>query len=122
MVDKRPSAGLVTSSNLVAGDVAEATVLLIDDLIASGKTLHRAAAALRDKGACRVLAFAPHGLLTGSADEKLADSLFDGVVVTDSVPPWRLRAEGAGCARVQVASAVPMFADAVHDAHMAWQR
>jgi ribose-phosphate pyrophosphokinase len=122
MVDKRRSAGLVTSSNLVAGDVAEATVLLIDDLIASGETLHRAAAALRDKGARRVLAFAAHGLFTGSADEKLADSLFDGVVVTDSMPPWRLRAEGAGRARVHVASAVPLFADAVRDAHMAWQR
>jgi len=122
MVDKRRSAGLVTSNNLVAGDVAGATVLLIDDLIASGETLHRAAAAMRDKGARRVLAFAAHGLFTGSAAEKLADTSFDGVVVTDSVPPWRLAAEGAARARLHVASAAPLFANAVRDAHLAWQR
>jgi ribose-phosphate pyrophosphokinase len=122
MVDKRRSGGVVSSVNLVAGDVAEATVLLIDDLIASGETLHRAAAALRDKGARRVLAFAAHGLFTGSADDRLADMRFDGVVVTDSVPPWRLRAEGGARARLQLASAAPLFANAVRDAHRAWQR
>jgi ribose-phosphate pyrophosphokinase len=122
MVDKRRSGGVVTSANLVAGDVAGATVLLIDDLIASGETLHRAAAALRDKGARRVLAFAAHGLFTGNAADKLADTPFDGVVVTDSVPPWRLRAAGAARARLHVASAAPLFADAVRDAYRAWQR
>ncbi|HYN58794.1 MAG TPA: ribose-phosphate pyrophosphokinase, partial [Rubrivivax sp.] len=91
-------------------------------LIASGETLHRAAAALRDRGARRVLAFAAHGLFTGSADEKLAGTLFDGVVVTNSVPPWRLRAEGAARARLHVACAAPLFADAVRDACLAWQR
>ena len=122
MVDKRRSGGVVSSANLVAGDVAGATVLLIDDLIASGETLHRAAAALRDKGARRVLAFAAHGLFTGSADDKLADLRFDDVVVTDSVPPWRLPAEGAARARLHVASAAPLFANAVRDAHRAWRR
>jgi len=122
MIDKRRSAGVVTSSNLVAGEVAGATVLLIDDLIASGETLHRAAATLRDAGARRVLAFAAHGLFTGDADEKLASPLFDGLVVTDSVPPWRLHADGLARARLHVASAAPLFADAVRDACLAWQR
>jgi len=47
---------------------------------------------------------------------------FDGVVVTDSVPPWRLRAESAVRARLHVASAAPLFADALRSAHVAWQR
>ena len=51
-----------------------------------------------------------------------AMTLFDGVVVTDSVPPWRLRAEGAARARLHVTSAAPLFADAVRSAHVAWQR
>ncbi len=122
MVDKRRSGGVVSSANLVAGDVAGATVLLIDDLIASGETLHRAAAALRDSGARRVLACAAHGLFTGGAEARLASPLFDGVVVTDSVPPWRLQAQAALGARLQVASAAPLFADAVRDACLAWQR
>jgi ribose-phosphate pyrophosphokinase len=122
MVDKRRSGGVVSSANLVAGDVAGATVLLIDDLIASGETLHRAAVALREKGARRVLAFAAHGLFTGSAADTLADGCFDGVVVTDSVPPWRLDLQCAARTRLHVVSAAPLFADAVRDAHMAWQR
>lgn len=41
MIDKRRSAGVVSSDRLVAGDVAQATVLLFDDLIASGETMRR---------------------------------------------------------------------------------
>jgi ribose-phosphate pyrophosphokinase len=122
MVDKRRSGGVVSSAHLVAGDVAGATVLLIDDLIASGETLQRAAAALRDSGARRVLAFAAHGLFTGGAPARLAGPLIDGVIVTDSVPPWRLQAQAAAGLRLQVASAAPLFADAVRDACLAWQR
>jgi len=122
MIDKRRSAGVVTSANLLAGDVTGATVLLIDDLVASGETMHRAAAALRDGGARRVVAFAAHGLFTGRADERFGSPLFDGVVVTDSVPPWRLRADSGARARLHVASAAPLFANAVRDASLAWQR
>jgi ribose-phosphate pyrophosphokinase len=119
---KRRSAGVVTSANLLAGDVTGATVLLIDDLVASGETMHRAAAALRDGGARRVVAFAAHGLFTGRADERFGSPLFDGVVVTDSVPPWRLHADSGVRARLHVASAAPLFANAVRDASLAWQR
>ena len=53
MVDKRRSAGLVSSANLVAGDVGGMTVLLLDDLIASGETMKRAAQALRARRRAR---------------------------------------------------------------------
>ena len=45
------------------------TVLLLDDLIASGDTMKRAALALRLAGAQAVVACAAHGLFTGSAAE-----------------------------------------------------
>jgi ribose-phosphate pyrophosphokinase len=61
--DKRRSAGLVSSANLVAGDVSGMTVLVLDDLIASGETMLRAAQVLRQVGASRVIACATHGLL-----------------------------------------------------------
>jgi len=77
---------------------------------------------LRDGGARRVVAFAAHGLFTGRADERFGSPLFDGVVVTDSVPPWRLRADSGARARLHVASAAPLFANAVRDASLAWQR
>jgi ribose-phosphate pyrophosphokinase len=119
MVDKRRSLGVVTSSSLVAGNVADASVLLFDDLIASGETMCRAAAALRGAGACRVLACAAHGLFTGHAPEMFVDTNLDAVVVTDSVPPFRLHTGTPGVAKLHVASLVPLFAAAIRDTHLA---
>ena len=120
MVDKRRSAGVLSSGDLVAGEVGGATVLLLDDLIASGQTLRRAARALREAGAQRILAFAAHGLFVGAAAEALADPVIDRVVVTDSVPAFRLAPGSAAAAKVQVVSAAPLFARAIGDAHAAW--
>ncbi len=118
MVDKRRSLGVVTSSSLVAGDVGGTTVLLLDDLIASGETMVRAAAALRHAGARRVLACAAHGLFTGNAATRLADAALDAIVVTDSVPSFRL--PGDGLAKLRVAPSAGLFADAIRDSHLAW--
>lgn len=122
MVDKRRSAGVVSSLRLVAGEVAGMTVLLLDDLIASGETMQRAASALREAGAREVLAFAAHGLFVGHAAQVLADPALARVVVSDSVPPFRLPADGPLRARLQIASAVPLFADAIRESHLAWRR
>lgn len=122
MVDKRRSLGLVTSSKLVAGDVDGATVLLLDDLIASGETMQGAAAALRHAGAREVVALAAHGLFVGAAATALADPHIGTVVVTDSVPAFRLPAGGAVARKLRVVSAAPLFAQAIRDSHTAWLR
>jgi ribose-phosphate pyrophosphokinase len=122
MVDKRRSGGLVSSDRLVAGDVRGMTVLLLDDLIASGGTIARAAAALRHAGAREVIAFAAHGLFVEPAAETLTDPAIARIVVTDSVPPFRLPASGPVAARLRVVSAVPLFAQAIRDSHDAWLR
>ena len=122
MVDKRRSLGLVSSGKLVAGDVDGATVLLLDDLIASGETLQGAAAALRHAGAREVVALAAHGLFVGAAARALVDPNLSAVVVTDSVPSFRLPAGGPAARKLRVASAVPLFAQAIRDSHRAWLR
>lgn len=122
MVDKRRSAGLVSSENLVAGAVDGMTVLLLDDLIASGDTMRRAALALRCAGARAVLACAAHGLFTGAAQEALADASIARIVVTDSVPPFRLPMASTLRDKLSIASAVPLFAQAVKTCHAAWSR
>lgn len=122
MVDKRRSAGVVSSEHLVAGDVDGLTVLLLDDLIASGDTMHRAAMALRQAGAREVLAFAAHGLFTGPARDVLADASLTQIVVTDSVPTFRLPEAGAVRSKLRVVSAAPMFAAAIRASHAAAAR
>ncbi|MDO9166650.1 MAG: ribose-phosphate diphosphokinase [Rhodoferax sp.] len=120
MVDKRRSAGVVSSDNLVAGEVGGMTVLLLDDLIASGETMKRAALALRQAGAREVLAFAAHGLFIGPAADALGDDSISVIVVTDSVPPFRLPPHAAARSKLRVVSAAPLFAQAISASHAAW--
>lgn len=122
MVDKRRSAGVLSSDNLVAGEVAGLTVLLLDDLVASGETLRRAARALRQAGAQEVLACAAHGLFTSGAADALADDAISSLIVSDSVPPFRLPQNAAVRSKLSVASAAGQFAQAVMASHLAWRR
>lgn len=122
MVDKRRSAGQVSSFSLVAGEVSGATVLLLDDLIASGDTMKRAAQALRHAGAHSVVACAAHGLFVGAAAEVLADASITTLIVTDSVPPFRLPAAAPVRRKLRLVSAVPLFAEAIRDCHDSWAR
>lgn len=114
MMEKRRSAGKVSGS-LVAGDFEGARVLVIDDMIASGGTMVRAARALLERGAADVWALAMHGLFTSGAEEALADPAMAGWIVTDTVPPFRL--SEAALARVEIVSAAPLLADAIRRLH-----
>lgn len=115
LMEKRRSADVVSGS-LLAGEVAGATAIIVDDMIASGGTMIRAAEALRAAGALRVIALAAHGLFTGGAAEALARPEIDRWLVTDSVPPFRLP-PGLAERRVEVVSAAPLFAEAIGRLH-----
>jgi ribose-phosphate pyrophosphokinase len=113
MLDKRRSAGVVSTDDLVAGDVKGAQVLLYDDLISSGGTMRRAAQALRTHGADRVVAVAAHGLFAQHAQDLLAEPALDAVVVSDSVPSMRHCAAAQGAGRLRVMSAARPLARAI---------
>jgi ribose-phosphate pyrophosphokinase len=87
---KHRSGGIVGGDALV-GDVRGRTVVILDDLIASGTTIGRAARQCRERGAARVVAMATHGVFTPEASDALADPALDEIVVTDSVEPLALR-------------------------------
>jgi len=113
--DKHRSAGVV-SGDLFIGDVAGATALVIDDLISTGGTLLRAARAARQAGARRVIALVTHGLFMTGAAEVLADPAIDRLVVTDTVPAFRL-AGGPAHDKVEVLPAAPLLATAIRRLH-----
>jgi ribose-phosphate pyrophosphokinase len=113
MIDKRRRDGQVGGFDLVAGEVRDATALLLDDMIVSGGTLAKAARALRTAGAKRVVACAAHGLLVPPADTLLADAAIDAVAVTDSVPPSRVPPDGPLAAKLRIVSAAPLLARAL---------
>ena len=115
LVDKRRRAGRVTSQHLVAGDVEGTTVLLLDDLIASGETMVRAATALRLAGAREVVAFAAHGLFTGDACRVLSDPAISRVLVTDSVPPFRVPAHSSLASKLTIVSTAELFSSIIRE-------
>ncbi|MGM0583483.1 MAG: ribose-phosphate diphosphokinase [Pseudomonadota bacterium] len=110
MMEKRRSAGVV-SGEMLAGDVKGAKVLLVDDLIASGGTLLRAARACLEAGARQADGLAVHGLFTRGAARTLADPALSRVIVSDTVPPFRLTAEARE--RIEIHPAAPAFAETI---------
>jgi ribose-phosphate pyrophosphokinase len=114
-LDKRRSAGVV-SGEVLAGDVKESTVLVIDDLVASGSTLARAAARCMEEGAWAVYGFAAHGLFVGEADQTLIESQLARLFVSDSIPPHRLSAKTLKN-HVEIVSAAPLLAGAIRVLH-----
>ncbi|WP_026608157.1 ribose-phosphate diphosphokinase [Methylocapsa acidiphila] len=114
-MEKRRSAGVITG-NLLVGDVAGAAALVVDDLIASGATMARAAQALHDAGAAAIYAFAAHGLFTGEAATALQDPHLAKIFITDTVPPFRLE-KGVVDSHVEIISAAPLFAEAILALH-----
>ena len=114
-MEKQRSAGLVSGETLV-GDVEGRSVIVIDDLISTGTTLARAAKACRKLGARRVVAAATHGIFTGDAGRVLADPTLESIVVTDTVPPFRLDPKLLS-EKIQVLEVAPLFAAAIERIH-----
>ena len=87
IVDKRrPKANVSEVMNII-GDVKDRTCIIIDDMVDTAGTLGKAANALIGVGgARRVVAYATHGVLSGSAAANLDASLLEQLVVTDSIP------------------------------------
>jgi ribose-phosphate pyrophosphokinase len=71
----------------VIGDVAGKDCLLIDDIVDSGGTLCNAADALLANGARSVTAYITHGVLSGGAAARIANSKLKELVITDSIQP-----------------------------------
>jgi ribose-phosphate pyrophosphokinase len=110
-MEKQRSAGVVSGEALV-GDVKGKAVIIIDDMISTGGTISRAAHACRSRGAQRVHAAASHGIFVGQADQVVADPVLDSLVVTNTLPPFRLDPELVR-QRLRVMDVAPLFADAI---------
>ncbi len=93
-MEKSRSAGVV-AGELLAGDVRGQVAVIVDDLISTGGTLVRAAKACRAAGATKVFTAAAHGLFMGGAPELMVEPAIDSIVITNTVPPFRLSAEAA---------------------------
>lgn len=109
-------AGGVVSGEAFVGDVQGKVAIIYDDLIASGTTMVRAAQACFDHGAKAVCAAATHGLFVGDASRVLGGSPLAQVIVTDTVPPFRLNEEAAR-RKLRILSTAALVARAIATLH-----
>ena len=114
-LEKYRSAGKVTGEAVI-GDVQGKVALIVDDLISTGGTIARAAAACRQRGATRTYALATHGAFVGDAGSVLAAADLAGLIVTDTIPPFRLPAEFARD-KLTVLGTAPLVAAAIRRMH-----
>ena len=85
IIDKRRERAGVSEVMNVIGEVDSKTCVLIDDMVDSAGTLCNAAVALKEKGAKSVCAYVVHGVLSGGAVARVADSPMEKLVITDSI-------------------------------------
>ena len=108
IIDKRrPRPNVATVMNII-GEVAGRTCVIIDDMVDTANTLCEAAAALKERGAERVLAYCTHAVLSGKAIERIAGSALDEIVVTDTIP---LNEDARGCKKIRVLTVSSLFAE-----------
>ena len=88
-MEKSRSKGLLTAGRIF-GDVTDRYVIIIDDMISTGGTLYHAAKICKASGARTVVAAATHGLFVAGANQVLAGGDLDKIIVTDTIPPFRL--------------------------------
>jgi ribose-phosphate pyrophosphokinase len=111
IIDKRrPRANVAKVMNII-GDVKGRTCVLVDDMVDTAGTLCAAAAALKENGAVRVVAYCTHPVLSGPAVDNLENSVLDELVVTDTIP---LRENAAASDKVRVLSIAEMLAEAMY--------
>lgn len=113
--EKQRSKGIV-SGETVVGHVEGKTVIIIDDLISSGTTLARAAKACKEMNARKVYAAATHGAFRGEAAQILEEKALQEIVITNSIPPFRLP-EKLIIQKVKVLDIAPVLGDAILRLH-----
>jgi ribose-phosphate pyrophosphokinase len=108
IIDKRrPRANEAKVMNII-GDVEGRTCILIDDLVDTAGTLCAAAAALKDNGAEKVVAYITHPVLSGAAINNISNSVLDELVVTDTIP---LQEDAKACKTIRQLSIAELLAE-----------
>jgi ribose-phosphate pyrophosphokinase len=83
-------------------------------MIDTAGTIQKAALALKQAGAQRVLACAVHGVLSGPAIERIENSPIDQLIITNSVP---LSGAGQHCRKIVVLSVARLLGQAIRNIH-----
>ncbi len=108
IIDKRRPKANVSEVMHVIGEIEGRNCVIMDDMIDTAGTLVKAAEVLKERGARRVYAYCTHPIFSGAAIERIAGSLLDEVVITNTIP---LSTKAKACAKVRQLSVAFLFAE-----------
>jgi ribose-phosphate pyrophosphokinase len=114
VIDKRRTEDGTAEVMNVIGGVDGRTCIIQDDIVDTAGTITKAATALKNNGAARVLACAVHGVLSGPAIERIEKSPIDKMIVTNTIPQ---SAASAACSKIVVLSVARLLGQAIKSIH-----
>ena len=110
IIDKRrPTANEAQIMHII-GDVKGKSCLIVDDMVDTAGTLCKAADALKDHGATKVVAYCTHPVLSGPAIQNIEGSNLDSLVVTDTIP---LNGKAKSCKSIRQLSMAKLLAESI---------
>ncbi|HNW59323.1 MAG TPA: ribose-phosphate pyrophosphokinase [bacterium] len=109
---RRPRHNVVEVSRLI-GDVDGKDVLLVDDLVDTAGTLVAGVAVLKERGANHIYVACSHGILSGEAVQRIADSAIDTFFISDSVAITEEKKNS----KIEILSVADLLADAIRRIH-----
>jgi len=110
IIDKRRAKANESEVMHIIGDVKDRDCVIIDDMVDTAGTLCKAAAALKESGARRVVGYITHPVLSGKAIQTIAASVLDELVVTDTIP---LSDAAKNTGKIRQVTIAPMLAEAL---------
>lgn len=114
IIDKRRAGHNIAEVYNLIGDVKGRDAVIVDDMIDTAGTICSGAQMLIDQGAKRVFACAAHPVFSGPAIQRLADSPFEEVIVSNSIP---MNAEGEACPKITQLSIARLLGEAIGRIH-----
>jgi ribose-phosphate pyrophosphokinase len=114
IIDKRRSAPNEAEVQHIVGDVKDRVCIVVDDLVDTAGTLSKGGQGLKEAGATTIFAAATHPVLSGPAVNRIQESDFARLVVTDSIP---LSDAARACGKIEVLSVASLFAEAIRAIH-----
>ncbi len=114
IIDKRRVRANQVEEMRIIGDVKGCAAVIVDDIVDTAGTLCRAADSVMEAGASKVLACISHGVLSGQAMSRIADSQLSRVIITDTIAP---REDVVAEDRISVVSVAGLIAEAIRRTH-----
>ncbi len=114
IIDKRRVRANAVEEMRIIGDVRGCAAVIVDDIVDTAGTLCRAAEAVREAGALRVVGCCTHGVLSGTALKKIGESSLDLLIITDTIAA---RPEVVQEEKIRVVQVAGLIAEAIRRTH-----